>query len=430
MQVSVETTQGLERRMTVSIPEKQVSEGVQSRLQRLARTVKVSGFRPGKVPMKIVQQHYGSDVRHDVVGDLMQSTFYEAVTQEKLAPAGMPTLEPKSMEAGEGLEYVATFEVLPEVKPAKLDGAEIDKPVVEVTEADVDTVIDTIRKQKITWKEVKRAAKEGDRVTIDYHGTVDGEDFNGNKGEDMPIILGEKRMIAGFEEGLNGAKTGAELTMDLNFPEDYGHSDVAGKPVQFAATVKSVEESVLPEVTDELAKEFGIEAGTVEGLRTEVRSNMERELGQRLTSTIKQNVMDKVVEVNKLDVPKAMVDEEAKRMAAQMQQQMGDQLKGTALPSTMFEEQASRRVALGLLLPEMIRENEFKAEPEKVRARVEQLASTYEKPEDVVDWYYSDSKRLGELESLVLEDQLVDWILQQAKVNEVKTSFDEIMNRA
>lgn len=430
MQVSVETTQGLERRMTVSIPEKQVSEGVQSRLQRLARTVKVSGFRPGKVPMKIVQQHYGSDVRHDVVGDLMQSTFYEAVTQEKLAPAGMPTLEPKSMEAGEGLEYVATFEVLPEVKPAKLDGAEIDKPVVEVAEADVDTVIDTICKQKITWKEVKRAAKEGDRVTIDYHGTVDGEDFNGNKGEDMPIILGEKRMIAGFEEGLNGAKTGAELTMDLNFPEDYGHSDVAGKPVQFAATVKSVEESVLPEVTDELAKEFGIEAGTVEGLRTEVRSNMERELGQRLTSTIKQNVMDKVVEVNKLDVPKAMVDEEAKRMAAQMQQQMGDQLKGTALPSTMFEEQASRRVALGLLLPEMIRENEFKAEPEKVRARVEQLASTYEKPEDVVDWYYSDSKRLGELESLVLEDQLVDWILQQAKVNEVKTSFDEIMNRA
>lgn len=430
MQVSVETTQGLERRMTVSIPEKQVSEGVQSRLQRLARTVKVSGFRPGKVPMKIVQQHYGSDVRHDVVGDLMQSTFYEAVTQEKLAPAGMPTLEPKSMEAGEGLEYVATFEVLPEVKPAKLDGAEIDKPVVEVTEADVDTVIDTIRKQKITWKEVKRAAKEGDRVTIDYHGTVDGEDFNGNKGEDMPIILGEKRMIAGFEEGLNGAKTGAELTMDLNFPEDYGHSDVAGKPVQFAATVKSVEESVLPEVTDELAKEFGIEAGTVEGLRTEVRSNMERELGQRLTSTIKQNVMDKVVEVNKLDVPKAMVDEEAKRMAAQMQQQMGDQLKGTALPSTMFEEQASRRVALGLLLSEMIRENEFKAEPEKVRARVEQLASTYEKPEDVVDWYYSDSKRLGELESLVLEDQLVDWILQQAKLNEVKTSFDEIMNRA
>lgn len=430
MQVSVETTQGLERRMTVSIPEKQVSEGVQSRLQRLARTVKVSGFRPGKVPMKIVQQHYGSDVLHDVVGDLMQSTFYEAVTQEKLAPAGMPTLEPKSMEAGEGLEYVATFEVLPEVKPAKLDGAEIDKPVVEVTEADVDTVIDTIRKQKITWKEVKRAAKEGDRVTIDYHGTVDGEDFNGNKGEDMPIILGEKRMIAGFEEGLNGAKTGAELTMDLNFPEDYGHSDVAGKPVQFAATVKSVEESVLPEVTDELAKEFGIEAGTVEGLRTEVRSNMERELGQRLTSTIKQNVMDKVVEVNKLDVPKAMVDEEAKRMAAQMQQQMGDQLKGTALPSTMFEEQASRRVALGLLLSEMIRENEFKAEPEKVRARVEQLASTYEKPEDVVDWYYSDSKRLGELESLVLEDQLVDWILQQAKLNEVKTSFDEIMNRA
>ncbi len=430
MQVSVETTKGLERRMTVSIPEEQVSEGVQSRLKRLARTVKLSGFRPGKVPMKIVQQQYGSDVRREVVGDLMQSTFYEAVTQEKLAPAGMPTLEPKSMEIGAGLEYVATFEVLPEVKPAKLDGVKIDKPVVEVTEADVDVVIETIRKQKVDWKEIKRAAKDGDRVTIDFHGTVDGEDFGGNKGEGMPVILGEGRMIKGFEEGLKGAKSGVDLTLDLTFPEDYGSDDVAGKPVQFAIKVKTVEEAVLPEVTDELAKDFGIEAGTVEGLRAEVRQNMERELGLRLAAKIKQNVMDKLVEINKIDIPKALIEEEAKRMAAQMQQQMGEQLKGTELPGAMFEEQANKRVALGLLLSEMISENEFKAEPDKLRARVEEIASTYDKPEDVVNYYYSDKKRLAELESLVLEDTVVDWVLQQAKVNELKTSFDEIMNRA
>lgn len=430
MQVSVETTAGLERRMTVQVPEERIASEVDNRLRQLARTTSIKGFRPGKVPFKMVQQRYADQVRQEVLGDVIQSTYFEAVTQEKLRPAGYPSFEPKSLEQGKGIEYIATFEVMPEIQIAGFDGVTIEKPVAQVTDADVDAMLDTLRTQNAGWQVVERGAANGDRVTIDFKGTVDGAEFQGNKGENVPVTLGGKRMIAGFEEGLVGAKAGEERTLDLQFPENYGYKDVAGKPVQFQVTVKQVEEPQLPELDDAFAAKFGVEGG-IAALRGEVRANMERELEQRLSNLVKQQVMDKLLEINNITIPQALVAQESQALAQQMRENM--QLpadKSGSISPAMFEEQAKKRVTLGLLLAELAQRHNLKVDADTLRRKVEQMAAGYEQPEEVVKWFYADQRRLAEVESLALEDRVVEWVLGQVQVTEKQQGFNELMNRA
>lgn len=431
MQVSVEETGSLERRMNVAVPEERIDQEVNSRLQRLARTAKVKGFRPGKVPMRVIAQQYGKQVRDEVVGEVIQSTYFEAINQEKLQPAGMPSIEPKVMEKGKGLEYTATFEVMPKVELADIKGAKLEKTAAEVTDEDLDKMLENLRQQRATWKEVKRKAKKGDRLNIDFKGTIEGEEFSGNSGENMPVTLGSGRMIDGFEKGLTGAKTGEELTLDLQFPEDYSHKEVAGKPVQFQVKVNKVEAPELPEIDEEFAKSFGIGDGSLEALRNEVRQNMERELKQAVGAKNKQAAMDKLVELNNIDVPAALINQEAESLKQQMMQQMHTPQgkSGVDLDAALFKEQAERRVTLGLLLSELIKANEIKVSEEQLKAKVDEIASTYEKPEEVVNWYYGDKKRLSEIETLALEDAVVDWIFAQADVSEKQSGFDEVMGR-
>ncbi len=431
MQVSVEATTGLERRMTVEVPGERVEQEVRKRLENLGRTTRIKGFRPGKVPFKVIQQRYGDQVHREVVGELIQASFYEAVGQEKLRPAGAPSIEPKSLEPGKSIEFTAVFEVFPQVEPASPEGVRIDKPVAEVTDADVEQLIDTLRKQRTEWEPVDRAAAEGDRVTLDFEGTIEGEPFEGNKGQNVPVTLGAGQMIEGFEQGLIGAKAGEQRTLDLNFPEEYPHKTVAGKPVRFEATVSKVEAPKLPELDEAFIKSFGVEAGTEEAFRAEVRQNMERELEQKIASKLKQTVMDKLLEINPIEVPKALVDSEAENLAEQMRRNLripaGKQ--GVNLDKSMFEEQARRRVVLGLILAEIVQSEGLKPEPEKVRETVEKLAASYEDPKEVVDWYYADKRNLSEVESLVLEERVVEWVMEKADVADSATTFEELMKQ-
>jgi trigger factor len=381
--------------------------------------------------MKVVAQQYGKQVRDEVVGEVIQATYFEAINQEKLQPAGMPSIEPTVNDEGKSLQYTATFEVMPEVELADVSGAKLEKVVAEVADADLDKMIENLREQRAEWKPVKRKAKKGDRLNIDFHGTIEGEEFSGNSGENVPLTLGSGRMIAGFEDALIGAKAGEEHTLDLQFPEDYGHKDVAGKPVQFQVKVNSVEEPVLPEVDEEFAKAFGVGDGSLEALRNEVRNNMERELQQAVSGKNKQAVMDKLVELNKIEVPQALIDNEAENLKQQMMQQMQIPQGKSApdLDASLFKGEAERRVTLGLLVAKLIEANDLKVDADKVKAKVEEIASTYERPEDVVNWYNADKSRLSQVENLLLEDEVVDWVFSKADVSESKSSFDEIMGR-
>ena len=431
MQVSVEKTNGLERRMCVELTVERIDDEVQRRLQQVSRTAKVKGFRPGKVPLKVVAQQYGKQIRDEVVGELIQSSYFEAVGKQSLQPAGMPSIEPTVNEAGKNLEFTATFEVMPEVALTDMAGVELEKRVALVGDEDLEKMMDTLLKQRVSWEKVERAAAADDRLNIDFKGTIDGEEFSGNAGQGVPVTIGANRMIAGFEEGLVGAESGSELTLDLTFPEEYAHKEVAGKPVQFTVKVNSVEEAKLPELDEEFAKSFGIGDGSLDSLRQEVRQNMEREVQQALIESNKQTVMDKLLELNPIEVPKALVESEADTLKQQMQQQMHtpDGKSGIELDNEMFREQAKRRVSLGLVLAEFIKSKALKADEEKVRARVDDLASTYEEPQQVIDWYYGDKSRLSQVESLVLEDSVVDWVFEQADVTEKSGSFDEVMGR-
>ncbi len=430
MQVSVEVTEGLGRKMTISFPEERVTGEVQKRLQQMGRTASIKGFRPGKVPAKVLAQRYGKDLRQEVIGELLQSTFFEAVTQENVQPAGAPTIESLTNEEGKDIEYTASFEVMPEVELNDISAIALEKPVGAVEDADLEKMMDKLRSQKSNWNAVKRAAADGDRVTIDFKGSIDGEEFPGGAGEDMPVVLGSSSMIEGFEAGLVGAKSGDELTLDLSFPEEYGNKELAGKPVQFAITIKSVEEPELPELNDEFAADFGIEEGGIEALRAEVRANMERELDSRLRNDVKTVVMDKLLEANPVEVPQAMIDHEAETMAQQMRSQMHIPAgkSGVDINADMFSEQAKRRVSLGLVIGELIKANELKVDADRLRAEVERLAAGYEQPQQVIDWYYGDKSRLQEVESLALEELAVEFVLSKANVTEKKVGFEETTN--
>jgi len=429
MQVSVESGNGLERRMTVAIEENRISDAVAKRLKDMTRTVKMNGFRKGKVPLKVIEQQYGSQVRNEVLGEVVQSSFYEAIEKEKLRPAGLPSIDTKDSEAGDGLEFIATFEVYPEVKLAALDKATIETFKCEIADSDIDDMIDTIRKQNTQWEAKDGAAEDGDQVKVDFKGTIDGEIFQGGEGKDMAVTIGQGRMIEGFEEGLKGVKAGDDVTLDLAFPEDYQAKEIAGKPVQFALHVNTVEEAKLPEVDAEFAKKLGVDDGNMDKMREEVRSNMEREMNQRIKSKNKDAAMNALIEVNKIDVPAALIDSEAQALAQQMQQNLQAQGTGNQIPidPEMFKEQAERRVTLGLIMSEMVKEHDIQVDDDKVKVMVEEIAQPYEHPDEVVKWYYADKRRLAEVESMVFEDMIVDMLMSQAKIKENQVVFKDLV---
>ncbi|MEE4143523.1 MAG: trigger factor [Halieaceae bacterium] len=433
MQVSIETTSGLERRLTVGVPAERIESEVKNRLQKAAGNVKLAGFRPGKVPLKVMQQRFGAGVRQEVLGEVMSQSFREAVIQEKLRPAGQPSIEPKTLEAGKDLEYIATFEVFPEVEVVELKGFEVEKPVAEVTDADVDNIIDVFRKQQGNWDVVERAAATGDKVNIDYVGTRDGEEFSGGSATGSDLELGSGRMIPGFEEGIEGMKAGEEKTLQLSFPEDYHNEELKGAAVEFKVTLNSVQELVPAELNEELFAKYGVEEGGLETFRSEVRDNMARELRNAIQGKVKQQVMDAVAAAHAtLEVPRALVEREVDAMRNQMFQQFGgaggrDLDLKSLLPDDMFRENAERRVRLGLVLAELVSKFALKADGDKVRGRIEEMASTYQDPEEVINYYYSSQEQLAAVESSVLEDQMVEKLLESAHIVEKACSYQEAL---
>lgn len=424
MQVSVETTGTLGRRMTVQVPAERIDQEVDNRLKSLARTARISGFRPGKVPFKIVQQRYGQQVHLEVAGDVMSSSLHEALSQQNLRPAGQPKLEPRTVEQGKALEFIAEFEVYPEFEPASVADVQIEKPVVTIGEQDIDAMLEKLRQQRASWETVDRAAAKGDQVNVDFAGTIDGAGFAGGSGQGMTLEIGAGRLIEGFEDRLIGARAGDEVTMDLRFPDDYHSAEVAGKPVQFKVKINKVSALKLPEVDDEFAKSLGVEGG-VGALREEVARNMGRELEQMVTAVVKERAFSQLLERNTIDVPAALVDEEVERLMRESHQQMGG-AQGMNLPRSLFEKQAHRRVALGLIIGEIIKRNGIQVDPERVRRLIEGIAASYENPDEVVKWYYENREAMGSAQSLALEEQVVEWLLGQAKVVEKSCTFDEL----
>ena len=432
MQVSVETTQGLERRLTVTVPAESVDTAVKSRLQQLAKTQRINGFRPGKVPVKVIQKRYGSAVRQEVAGEVMQQHFYQAIMQEKINPAGMPSFELTKDVAGEDLEFAATFEIYPEVEVKGLDKLKIEKPVVEIADKDLNEMMKTLQQQHATFKECKRKAKKGDKVTINFVGSIDGEEFDGGKAEDFPLELGKGQMIPGFEEPLIGAKTGDEVVAEVTFPEDYHAEALKGKDAKFAMTVTKVEGLNLPKLDDEFAVLFGVSEGGVDALKEEVKKNMQRELDQTLKTNVKEVVIDALLEANKVDVPKALLEQEVNALREQAKERFAQQGNGQnlpELPDDMFTANAQKRVAVGLLIGQVIKENKVEVDQARVDALIETTASAYEDPSEVIEYYKNNQELLQQIQNLALEEQAIDTILSQAKVKEVKKSFDEVMNK-
>jgi trigger factor len=429
MQVSIETLTGLERRMTIEVPADKIESQVQSRLQEAAKTFHMKGFRKGKVPVKVIKNRFGEGVRQEVVGEVMSQSWVEAVTQEKVKPAGQPRIEPKNLEEGKNLEFIATFEVYPEIELQDFSAIEIEKKLADIKDEDIDKMIETLREQRKTYQQVERASQEGDQVNIDFTGTIDGEKFEGGEAKGSNLVLGSKRMIPGFEEGLVGLNVGEGETLCLSFPEDYHNKDYAGQAVEFAVTVNSVSESVLPDLNDDFFASFDIREGGLEAFREEVASNMARELKNAGKNNIKNQVIEGLLKTHNVEVPKALISSEVNALRQQAMQQFGggQNIDPSMLPDDLFNGQAERRVALSLIMNEIVSSNDLKPEPNAVRALVEEMAESYEKPEEVVKWYYSDKEQLANIEALALEESVIDMIVNAAKVSEANVSYEEAL---
>ena len=433
MQVSVESTSSLERKVRVELPEDRVSSEVSNRLEKMTKTTRVQGFRPGKVPLKVIKGRYGEQVRNEVVGELVQSSLYEAINQESLRPAGQPRIDELNDEAGKDLAYTAVFEIYPDVTLKPMSDIKVEKMTCDVTDDDVAKMIEMLRKQRKELSPVERAAKDGDTVNIDFEGFVDGEAFEGGKAEGYNLELGSKSFIEGFEEGLIGKSAGDEVTLDLKFPDEYGNEELKGKQTEFKVKVNNVNESVLPEINEEFMKQFGVTDGKEETLNAEIRRNMEREVELTARRQLKESVFEALREANDVELPQSLVTNEQHRVKNEMQERLKQQgLDGGAIgeaDASLFTEQAEKRVALQLIVGEIIKENELKADPARVREMIEQAAAGYEDPNAVVNWYYSDQKNLAEVEALALEDGVVDWVMLNATVTDKSSTFDEIMNK-
>jgi trigger factor len=429
MQVSVETTSGLERRLTVGIPADVIDSEVDKRLQEAAKTVQIKGFRKGKVPVRVVKQRYGAGVRQEVLGDAINRSFYDAVRKESITPAGQPSIEPKQIEPGKDVEFVATFEVYPEIEIQGLDDIKVTRYDAEITETDVDNMITVLRKSQAGWEIAERAAQDGDRVEIDFVGTKDGEEFEGGSAQGHKLIIGSNNMIPGFEEGIIGMKPGEEKTLSLTFPEDYQVESLKGADTEFKVTLKSVSEQQLPELDEEFFKKFGVADGGIDKFRADVKDNMESEKSKAVKTKVKNQVMDALLKANKVDLPKALVLSEIDALRRQTLQQYGGLSKDldvrSLLPDDMFREQAERRTALGLLISEVIKREKMTADKDRIRTLIEEQASTYEEPEAVVQHYYSNEQLLASVEAAALEDQVVEFVLDKATVTDKKVGYDE-----
>ncbi|MGH8119468.1 MAG: trigger factor [Gammaproteobacteria bacterium] len=435
MQVSVENTGPLERKIRVEVPEEKIAAEIKNRLQSLSRTSKIQGFRPGKAPFKVVQQYYGSRVRQEVIGEVMQSSFYEALAQEQLRPASRPSIDPMDEGQGKGLVYTATFEIYPDVNVGRIEDLTIEKPVCAITAEDVEKMIEVIRRQHRKLEPVAREAREGDVLEVDFTGQIDGHGFEGGDARNFKIELGSKRFIAGFEEGLIGAREGEERTLKLNFPETYYKPELAGKPVTFATRIKTVHAQVMPGLDEEFFANMGVKEGGLEAFRAEVRRNMEREADQALLARSKSNVLEALYNANRLELPKSLIHQEAVRLNEQFH--AGLKMRGVdahhhhdeAAEAAAFNAQAEKKVTLQLLIADIVRRNNIRVETAKVRQMVENVAQSYEHPQEVINWYYSDKGRLAEVEMLALEDEVVNWVLSRTQVMERQFAFDDLMNK-
>jgi trigger factor len=424
MDVSIENTGGLSRRMTVQVPADRVDQEVGSRLQSMSQTVRLDGFRPGKVPVKVIEQKYGKQVRLEVVDQIVNSTLHDALTQENLRPAGTPNIEAAESQPGESLQYTATFEIFPEISGDIDYSFSVTRPIVEIVESDVNDMLDNLRRQRATWNEVARPAAVDDQVTIDFEGTVDGNAFAGNKAEKIPLVLGSNTMIPGFEDQLVNASAGEEKILDITFPDDYPSAEVAGKAAKFAVKVHSVSEMSLPEIDDDFARAFGISEGGVEALTLEITNNMERELKGLVKSKLKSQVFDGLLESNPVDVPTSLVDSEI----ATLQQKEDSQGQDAAA----LQANAEKRVRLGVIVSEIAKHNQIQIDPDRVRELVETIAASYEKPEEVVQWYYGNQEMLSGVQSAVIEEQVVEWIIEHSGVDvkDENTTFSTLVEEA
>ncbi len=429
MQVSVETTEGLERKLTIAIPGDRVDTAVNARLQEAAQTIRLNGFRQGKVPLKVVKNKFGKGVRQEVVGELMNQTYFEAIAQESLKPAGQPRIEPTSMDEGKDVEFVAVFEVYPEIELPDFAVIKAERLVAEVLDDDIDEMIETLRKQRQTWVPVERAAADGDMVNIDYVGKKEGEEFQGGKAAGQNLVLGSERMIPGFEDGVIGKSAGDDFTLQLKFPDEYHSEELAGAEVEFELKLNTVSEQSLPEVNKDFFKSFGVEEGGMEAFREEVSNNMQREMKTASRNKLKTTLMDALISDLEVAIPAALMSNEIHQLKHQTVQQMGggQGFDPHSMPDDLFREQAKRRVTLGLILGEVISQQGIQADAEKVRDAVEEIAATYESPEEVVKWYYSNEEQLQGIESSVIEDQVFDYIIEQAQVSDKEVSYQDVI---
>ncbi|MBV6422303.1 MAG: Trigger factor [Steroidobacteraceae bacterium] len=426
MQVSLTATGGLERRLEVAVPADKVTAEVDERLKKLARTARFKGFRPGKAPMGVVRREYGTQVHSEVVNDLLRSSFADAVTQENLKPATGPRIQPIALDPGADLKYVATFEVLPEIRPAPLESLAIERPTASVTEADVDEMLESLRRQRPVYTPVERGAKTTDRVVLDFDGRIDGAAFQGGEGRDVPVVLGGGQVLAEFEQALSGAKPGETRTAVVHFPDDYHGKDVAGKTAEFTITPKKVEEMSLPALDDAFAAEFGVREGGLEQLRKEVRESMERELADAVRNQLRTQVMDALHRENPIEVPQGLVEEAVQEMQIDIGRRMGAKDVSQLPPREQFEGPARRRVALGLVIGELMRGADLKVDRARVQARLADLASTYPNPDEMRRTYLQNADAMRQIEASVLEEQLIEWIVTQARVTDKPSSFKEL----
>ena len=429
MQVSVETTEGLERKLTIAIPGDRVDMAVNARLQEAAQTIRLNGFRQGKVPLKVVKNKFGKGVRQEVVGELMNQTYFEAIAQESLKPAGQPRIEPTRMDEGKDVEFVAVFEVYPEIELPDFAAIKAERLVAEVSDDDIDEMVETLRKQRQTWVPVERAAADGDMVNIDYVGKKEGEGFQGGKAAGQNLVLGSERMIPGFEDGVIGKSAGDDFTLQLKFPDEYHSEELAGAEVEFELKLNTVSEQSLPEVNEDFFKSFGVEEGGMEAFREEVRNNMQREMKTASRNKLKTTLMDALISDLEVAIPAALMSNEIHQLKHQTVQQMGggQGFDPNNMPDDLFREQAKRRVTLGLILGEVISQQGIQADADKVRDAVEEIAATYESPEEVVKWYYSNEEQLQGIESSVIEDQVFDYIIEQAQVSDKGVSYQDVI---
>jgi trigger factor len=431
MQVSIEALEGLERRITVQIPTERVSEAVEKKLKELSKTVRIDGFRPGKVPLKVVQQKFGGHVRQEVIGEVIESSYQEALLQEKVRPAGMPSIESVSSEEQQDMSYTATFEIYPELDKLDLTSISVEKAVAEINDENFDAMLNKLREQRKTWKESKGAAKKGFQVMVDFAGRIAGELFEGGAGKDMAVEIGAGQMLPEFEAGLEGIKVDEQRTVEVNFPEDYHGADVAGKTAEFTLKATKVSKPELPELDEEFAKGFGIEDGDLEKMRADIRANMEKEKTDRLKSNLKNTVMAGLLEHNAIIAPSALVTEEIGSLRSQAAQRMGqdpESMDESSFPDELFREEATRRVQLGLLISEVIQHDKIELNQELVDEAIEQAAISYEQPDQVRAYYRQNQQARSGIEGMVLEEQVVAHILEHAQVTEKEVDFEDLMN--